>query len=124
MSYGLKYTQYVGKDESRVLIRVYVKGWTGRSYGIAHVTSAGLQVVGGREDILSPVIKTAFSFSLVDAWDEGSTQADGTECVNAMLEKCGRWEEFFTPDATKIKIEVSAAAPGNLPRVIWTGTDP
>lgn len=121
MSYGLKYMQYVGKDGARVLIRVYEKGWTGRAYGMAHVTSAGLQLVGGREDVLSPVIKTAFSFSLVDAWDEGTTQADGVTCVNQMLEKCGRWEEFFTPDATKFKIEVAGAAPGELPVVVWTG---
>ena len=121
MSYGLKYLQYVEKDGYRALIRVYQKGWTGRSYGMAHITGASLQIVGGREDILSPVIKTSFSFSLVDAWDEGSTQADGTTCVNARLEKCGQWEEFFTPDATKFKIEVAAAPDGSLPRVVWTG---
>ena len=121
MSYGLKYMQYVGKGDARVLIRVYVKGWAGRSYGMAHITAASLQVIGGREDILSPVIKTLFSFSLVDAWDEGTTQDDGTECVNQMYEKCGRWEEFFTPDATKFKVEAAAAAPGEMPKVIWTG---
>lgn len=121
MAYGLKYTQWVGQGGSRVLIRVYVKDWTGASYGMAHITGASLQVVGGQSDILAPVIKTAFSFSLVDAWDEGSTAADGTECVNAMNEKCGRWEEFFTPDATKFRVEVAAAAPGGMPAVIWTG---
>jgi hypothetical protein len=121
MAYGLKYTQWVGQGGSRVLIRVYVKDWTGASYGMAHITGASLQIVGGQSDILAPVIKTAFSFSLVDAWDEGSTAADGTECVNAMNEKCGRWEEFFTPDATKFRVEVAAAAPGGMPAVIWTG---
>lgn len=121
MAYGLKYTQWVGQGGSRVLIRVYVKDWTGASYGMAHITGASLQIVGGQSDILAPVIKTAFSFSLVDAWDEGSTAADGTECVNAMNEKCGRWEEFFTPDATKFRVEVAAAGPGDFPAVIWTG---
>ena len=121
MAYGLKYTQWVGQGGSRVLIRVYVKDWTGASYGMAHITGASLQIVGGQSDILAPVIKTAFSFSLVDAWDEGSTAADGTECVNAMNEKCGRWEEFFTPDATKFRVEVSAAPAGAMPSVIWTG---
>ena len=121
MAYGLKYTQWVGKGAERVLIRVYVKGWTGASYGMAHITGASLQIVGGQADVLAPVIKTAFSFSLVDAWDEGSTQADGTTCVNAMQEKCGQWEEFFTPDPTKFKIEVAAAPAGEMPVVVWTG---
>ena len=120
-NYGLKYSQYVGKDDSRVLIQVYVKGWTGRSYGMAHIQSASLQVVGGNSDVLTPVIKTSFSWSLADCWDEGTTKADGTTCVNALFEKCGQWEEFFTPDATKFKVVVSAAPVGELARAIWTG---
>ena len=121
MAYKLKYWQYVGKDESRVLIQVYVNGWTGRAYEMAHITGASLQIVGGNSDVLAPVIKTAFSWSLVDAWDEGATRADGTTCVDALMRKCGQWEEFFTPDATKFKVVVSAAPVGGLSRAIWTG---
>lgn len=121
MAYGLKYWQYVGKDEARVLIQVYVKDWSGRSYEMAHITGASLQLVGGNGDVLTPVIKTAFSWSLVDAWDQGTTQADGTTCVDALGRKCGEWEEFFTPDATKFKVVVSAAQEGALLRTIWTG---
>lgn len=121
MAYKLKYWQYVGRDDSRVLIQVYVKGWTGRSYVMAHVSGASLQIVGGNSDVLTSVIKTAFSWSLVDAFDEGTTRGDGTTCVNSRLEKCGQWEEFFTPDATKFKVVVSAAPVGGLARAIWTG---
>ena len=121
MAYGLKYSQYTGGGTARVLVQVYVKDWAGASYGMAHLTGAALQVVGGQSDVTAPLIKTAFSFSLVDAWDEGTTAADGTTCVNAMNEKCGEWEEFFTPDATKFRVVVSAAPPGEMPRAIWTG---
>ena len=121
MAYGLKYQQDVGKGEARVLIQVFVKDWTGRAYEMAHITGASLQVVGGNSDVLTPVIKTAFSWSLVDAWDQGTTQDDGTTCVDALGRKCGQWEEFFTPDATKFKVVVSAAPVGALLRTIWTG---
>ena len=122
MAYGLKYTQYIERGGAQVQIKVYQKGWTGTSYGMAHVTSAELQLIGGQSDILSALVKTAFSFSLVDAYDEGATQSDGTTCVNAMNEKCGQWEEFFTPDATKYKVEVlSRPAGASSASVIWTG---
>lgn len=122
MAYGLKYTQYIEKGGARVQIKVYENGWTGASYGMAHVTGLSLQIIGGQSNILSPLLKTSLSFSLVDAWDQGTTQADGTACVNAQNEKCGRWEEFFTPDATKYKVElISKPSPSASASVIWTG---
>ena len=122
MAYGLKYSQYISKGGAEVQIRVYVKDWAGASYGMAHLTGAALQIVGGTSDVLTPVIKTALSWSMADCWDEGSTQADGTECVNAQGEKCGRWEEFYTNDATKFRVEVWAkATPSATAACIWKG---
>jgi len=122
MAYGLKYTQYIEKGGAQVQIKVYEKDWAGASYGMAHVTDLSLQIIGGQSNILSPLLKTSLSFSLVDAYDQGTTQADGTACVNAQNEKCGRWEEFFTPDATKYKVElISKPSPSASASVIWTG---
>ena len=122
MAYGLKYTQYIEKGGALVQIKVYEKDWAGASYGMAHVTGLSLQIIGGQSNILSPLLKTSLSFSLVDAYDQGTTQADGTACVNAQNEKCGRWEEFFTPDATKYKVElISKPSPSASASVIWTG---
>ena len=122
MAYGLKYTQYIEKGGAQVQIKVYEKDWAGASYGMAHVTGLSLQIIGGQSNILSPLLKTSLSFSLVDAYDQGTTQADGTACVNAQNEKCGRWEEFFTPDATKYKVElISKPSPSASASVIWTG---
>lgn len=122
MAYGLKYTQYIERGGAQVQIKVYEKDWAGASYGMAHVTGLSLQIIGGQSNILSPLLKTSLSFSLVDAYDQGTTQADGTACVNAQNEKCGRWEEFFTPDATKYKVElISRPSPSASASVIWTG---
>ena len=122
MAYGLKYTQYIEKGGALVRINVYEKDWTGGSYGMAHVVGASLQIIGGQSNVIAPIIKTAFSFSLVDAFDEGTPNSDGTTCINPDGEKCGQWEEFFTPDATKYKVEVtSKPAPGASESVIWTG---
>lgn len=122
MAYGLKYSQYITKGGATIQIRVYVKDYSGASYGMAHLTGASLQIIGGQSDPLTPIIKTALSWSLADCWDEGTTQADGTECVNAQGEKCGRWEEFYTPDATKFRVELWAAqTAAATPACIWTG---
>ena len=120
-SYGLKYTQYLEKGGARLQIRVYAKGWSGATYGMANVTGAAMQIVGGQSDVLSPIIKTSFSWSLADAWDMGSTQADGTQCVNVANEKCGRWEEFYTQDATKYRVELWATPAGGSAARIWSG---
>ena len=122
MAYGLKYSQYLEKGGSTLQIRVYVDGYSGASYGMAHLTGAALQIVGGQSDILTPFIKTSFSWSMADCWDEGTTKSDGTTCVNAQNEKCGEWEEFYTPDATKFRVELWAkATPSATAACIWTG---
>ena len=122
MAYGLKYTQYLEKGGAQLQIRVYAKDWNGASYGMAHVTGASLQIIGGQSDVLTPYIKTAFSWSLADAWDQGATKADGTTCVNAANEKCGKWEEFYTPDATKFRVELwTKATPSATAVCIWKG---
>lgn len=115
-TYGLKYTQYISKGGTTLRINVYAKGWSGTTYGMAHITGASLQLIGGQSDITAPIIKTSFSWSMVDAWDQGSTRSDGTSCVNAAGEKCGRWEEFYTNDATKFRVEILKGS-----AVIWKG---
>ncbi|MDY6444021.1 MAG: tail fiber domain-containing protein, partial [Bacteroidales bacterium] len=116
MAYGLKYTQYISKGNTTLRINVYAKDWTGATYGMAHITGASLQLIGGQSSITAPIIKTSFSWSMIDAWDQGTTMADGTACVNAAGEKCGRWEEFYTNDATKFRVEIL-----NGSTVIWRG---
>lgn len=120
-TYGLKYSQYLEQGGVRLQIKVYVKDYSGASYGMAHITGASLQIVGGQSDVLSPVLKTAFSWSMADCWDEGTTRADGTTCVDATGQKCGKWEEFYTNDATKFKVELSVLPDGGTAAVIWTG---
>ena len=122
MAYGLKYSQYITRGGATLQIRVYEKNYNGTAYGMAHITGAALQIIGGQSDPLTPIIKTAFSWSLADCWDEGATQADGTTCVNVLGEKCGQWEEFHTPDATKFRVELWATATAAAtPACIWTG---
>lgn len=55
-------------------------------------------------DVTSPLVKTLLSLTFVDAPDLGQ-------------DKCGDWEEFFTPDSTKWMIDIMDMS-GNL---VWSG---
>lgn len=115
-TYGKKYTQYVEPThgEGRVTLNVYQKGYTGAVYEMAHLSGFSMEIQGAQASPYAPIIKTSVSFSLVDAWDEGVT-IGGVECIKNGA-KCGRWEEFYTNDSTKYKVEVV-----RNDETIWTG---
>lgn len=121
MAYGLKYTgSKTHQNSDKYEVRIYQDGWTGSSYEIGSIVRLGLSLQGGMSTITAPIIKTSLFLSMIDTPDRGSTKADGTTCVEDGT-KYGEWEEFYTNDPTKYKVELRYT--GGLIRgsVIWTG---
>ena len=116
MAYGKKYSQWLEKEPGqRIILNIYEKDYTGSPFGIANITDLRIETQGGQSPIYVPIVKTSLVFSLVDAFDEGETVA-GVSCVKDGA-KCGQWEEFYTSDATRYKVELCHANG----RAFWTG---
>lgn len=106
MAYGLKYTgSKTHQNSDKYEVRIYQDGWTGSSYEIGSIVRLGLSLQGGMSTITAPIIKTSLFLSMIDTPDRGSTKADGTTCVEDGT-KYGEWEEFYTNDPTKYKVEL------------------
>ena len=115
MAYGLKYTGYKQRGTDRVTVNIYAKDWTGATYELATLTGLSLQIQGAQGTPYSPLIKTSVAIALRDAFDEGSTASDGTTCIKNGG-KWGQWEEFYTNDSTKFRVELKHGS-----TVIWKG---
>ena len=118
MAYGLKYYADYIKGSTQIRVEVHQRDYTGTAYYMATIQGLTLEIGGGSEPIYTPVVKTTVSFSLADAFDVGST-VDGVECVTndgGVLSKHGRWEEFYTNDATRYKVVLLSAG-----EIIWQG---
>lgn len=123
-TYGDKYyASFFYTNGSSVTLTVKQKGWTGGTYEIAHIQGLSLEVGGGSEPVYAPVVKTTLHFSMADAFDIG-TEVGGVECVtleNGRYIKHGRWEEFYTNDATKYLVILSWAGLPTRSGAIWQG---
>lgn len=92
-SYGLKYV-WTGTDvhgigvQLRIMQKDLPEGVS--PYQIGSLTFINLDIQGSQDDVSTPIVKTSLTFGLIDAPDKSTATV-----------KCGRWEEFFTPDATK-----------------------
>lgn len=114
--YGNKYIGRIEqRDGSYMAVVIAEKNYSGAVYNIAHMTGLSLEVGGGSDPVYTPVLKTTLRFSMKDAWDIGNAQAITGDT------KHGRWEEFYTEDATKYQVTlyIEDDEGGAIP--IWTG---
>ena len=86
------------------------RDYDGGNKKIGYLAGCVLEIQGNMGDVISPVVKTQLRFTIIDAWDKPDTAAY----------KYGNWQEFFTPDATLYKVELSELN-GNTATPIWTG---
>lgn len=109
MAYGLKYTTYIERGGTRITLNIYCKDYTGSALGIGAVRGLSLAVQGAQGTVYTPIVKTSVSFNLPDQWDVGTDGVkDGV--------RYGRWQEFYTKDITKYKVELRKGS-----AAIWTG---
>lgn len=74
-------------------------------------TSLALNIEGQSDDIDAPIIKSTLTFSLIDAPEKDSGK-----------EKWGNWEELYTSDATKWKVELSGKSTDEQEfKTLWSG---
>lgn len=110
-TYGLKYTAQFKNSRGQVYgLNIRRRGYTGGSKTIGYLAGCVLEVQGAQGRIIDPIVKTQLRFSLVDAWDMAETSSM----------KYGNWQEFYTPDATLYKVELTEVV-GSAQTAIWTG---
>lgn len=118
-TYNEKYYATIQRPNgSTVRLSVQKRNYSGYTFRMANVQQLALEIGGGNTPIYTPTIKTTARFSVVDAYDKGSTQY-GESCVtveNGTKVKHGRWEEFYTNDPTLYRVQLSVGG-----SVIWTG---
>lgn len=121
MAYGLKYVaSATNKYGEKVILHISRKGWEGGTYELPTLRSFSLEIQGGQADIAAPIIKTSVHIAVVDAFDEGTDAADGTECVKDGG-KWGRFEEFFTPDPFMYLVELLYEGDRHRNPTMWSG---
>ncbi len=103
-SYGLKYV-WGGKDVHGLGVQLHILQRdlpeSVRVKSIGSLTFINLDIQGSQSDVSAPFVKTSLSFGLIDAPDKSTS-----------IVKCGGWEEFFTPDATKYLVVLRRENPG------------
>ena len=110
-SYGLKYrAEFKNTREHEYRLDIYQRSYSGSSKTIMTLCGCALEIQGAQGDVTAPIVKTQLRFSLVDAWD----------IPDANNKKWGNWSEFYTPDATLYKVQLSTLS-GNTATPIWTG---
>jgi hypothetical protein len=109
------YAELAQKDGGRVRLEIYGKYprtsvVTAEEIGDV-VQGLTLDIQGLSEDIDTPIVKTSLVLSLVDAPE-----------LNTETMKCGNWELFYTPDATKWKVVLKGKSKGDMDyRTLWGG---
>ena len=95
MAHALRYYKnIVREDGKRIRIEFHEKDGTAAAMELGDVIqSLSLDIQGGG-DIDEPIVKTMLNFTLVDAPDHPDHKT----------KKCGSWEEFYSPDATRWKV--------------------
>ena len=95
MAHALRYYKnIVREDGKRIRIEFHEKDGTAAAMELGDVIqSLNLEIQGGG-DIDEPIVKTMLNFTLVDAPDHPDHKT----------KKCGSWEEFYSPDATRWKV--------------------
>ena len=70
------------------------------------VQSVHLDIHAENKDITAPIVKTSLTMTFIDAPDH----------VEAYYKKCGNWEEFYTADSKKWKVDIQQRGD-----IIWQG---
>ncbi len=111
MAYNLKYYAEFKNDRGHeYVLYVNQRDYAGDSKMMGDLCGCSLEVQGGMDDIITPIVKTQLRFSLVDTSDKADTQAV----------KYGDWQEFFTPDATLYEVLLGTIH-NNILTTIWRG---
>lgn len=103
MAYKLKYYKVIpgvkisSGSKANLTLNIYEKDYTGTSKQIDALTSLVLE--SDCQDAQSPIQKIILRIGL----------ADRPEMPDTDSRKYGRWEEFFTPDATRFLVEILVA---------------
>lgn len=103
MAYELKYYKVIpgvkisSGSKANLTLNIYEKDYTGTSKQIDALTSLVLE--SDCQDAQSPIQKMILRIGL----------ADRPEMPDTDSRKYGRWEEFFTPDATRFLVEILVA---------------
>lgn len=103
MAYKLKYYKVIpgvkiaSGSKANLTLNIYEKDYTGSSKQIDALTSLVLE--SNCQDAQSPIQKMILRIGL----------ADRPEMPDTDSRKYGRWEEFFTPDATRFLVEILVA---------------
>ena len=103
MAYKLKYYKVIpgvkisSGSKANLTLNIYEKDYTGTSKQIDALTS--LVMEADCQDAQSPIQKMILRIGL----------ADRPEMPDTDSRKYGRWEEFFTPDATRFLVEILVA---------------
>lgn len=103
MAYKLKYYKVIpgvkmsSGSKANLTLNIYEKDYTGTSKQIDALTSLVLE--SDCQDAQSPIQKMILRIGL----------ADRPEMPDTDSRKYGRWEEFFTPDATRFLVEILVA---------------
>lgn len=112
--YNLYYYKEITTNWGVFQLNIYKKntGLVPRSTKIGDVLAGlHLDIEGNTEDIDAPIVKTSLTFSLVDAPEK-----------NTANEQWGDWEQFYTPDATYLKVELTGKGDGESEfRKLWSG---
>lgn len=111
MAYNLKYYAEFKNDRGHeYVLYVNQRDYAGDYKIMGDLCGCSLEVQGGMDDIITPIVKTQLRFSLVDTSDKADTQAV----------KYGDWQEFFTPDATLYEVLLGTIH-NNILTTIWRG---
>lgn len=106
MAYKLTYYKVIGNTR----INIYEKDGIQATQEIgAVVQGLNLEIQGQQSDVTAPIVKTSLNMVLCDAPDLEPGK------------KCGGWDVFYTPDATKWKVEVVTINEDDSADVEWSG---
>ena len=110
--YNIKYYAVFKNEKGHYYrIDVYQRDYLGPFMVMGDLCGCVLEVQGNMGDIISPIVKTQLRFSLVDSSDKTATQTT----------KYGDWQEFFTPDDTLYKVQLSCGYREYDMSPEWTG---
>lgn len=112
MAYGLKYYKEIHDGNYYFRLEISENVYSGSSREIGELQGVLLEIQGDQDGIDTVVQKTSLRFTMVDTWDI----ADGSV-------KHGSWEEFYTPDSTKFKVQIKTMVVGRYStwETRWSG---
>ncbi len=113
-TYKLKYYAEIQNYRGQLArVEIYRRGATSfTALQIGNICGLVLEIQGGTEDIITPIVKTQLRLSMIDT---DKPTEDGV--------KYGGWQEFYTPDDTlyKVVLKTKASASASSWTTRWSG---